>query len=233
MNGLFITGTDTEVGKTVVGCGLARELTRQHHAVAVRKPVESGCSRRDGELWPADGAALQRAAGEREPLETVTPLRLAHALSPARAARLEGVSLCLYDLIAAARTGPPDDYYLVEGAGGFLSPLADDALNADLAVALGLPVLLVVADRLGCINHALLTAEAIEHRGLRLAGVVVNAADGTADDAAMDNREDLASRLGGAVIAHRHGREDRHAAERLVESLGGGAAGAPPIADEA
>lgn len=225
MNGLFITGTDTAVGKTVVGCGLARELTRLGRAVAVRKPVESGCSRREGELWPADGAALHRAAGEREALETVTPLRLARALSPERAARLEGVSLCLYDLIAAARTGPPDDYYLVEGAGGFLSPLAGDALNADLAVALGLPVLLVVADRLGCINHALLSVEAIEHRGLRLAGVVVNAADSPAD-AAMDNREDLATRLGKPVIAHRHGREDRPAVAHLVEALGLGAAGA-------
>lgn len=220
MNGLFITGTDTAVGKTVVGCGLAQELTRLGVPVAARKPVESGCSARAGTRWPADGAALRRAAGDREALETITPLRLAHALSPERAARLEGVSLCLYDLLAAARTGAAEDFFLVEGAGGFLSPLAADALNADLALALGLPVLLVVADRLGCINHALLSVEAIEHRGLRLAGIVLNAVDEPAD-AGMDNRDDLVRRVGGLVVMHRHGRQaDRAAAERLTESLG-------------
>ncbi len=219
MNGLFITGTDTEVGKTRVGCGLARELTRAGVPVAVRKPVESGCTRRDGGLWPADGAALRRAAGDRESLDTVTPLRLARALSPERAAHLEGVSLCRYDLIAAARTGAPDAFYLVEGAGGFLSPLAADALNADLAATLALPVLVVVADRLGCINHALLTVEAIEQRGLRLAGLVLNAVDATSGGG-MANRDDLAARLDAPVIAHGHGGEDRATAERLVAALG-------------
>lgn len=217
MNGLFITGTDTGVGKTVVGCALARALTRAGRPVAVRKPVESGCARGDdGGLSPADGLALARAAGERESLETVTPMRLAHALSPERAARLEGMELTLHDLLAAARTGAPGDFYLVEGAGGFLSPLATDALNADLAIALGLPVLVVVADRLGCINHSLLTVEAIERRGLRLAGVVLNACD-DAVETGMGNREDLQARLGGPIIGFAHGGEDAAAAERLVD----------------
>ena len=219
MNGLFITGTDTGVGKTVVACALARALVRAGHAVAVRKPVESGCTLRDGTLWPADGAALRRAAGDQETLSTVTPLRLRHALSPERAAHLEGTSLRLYELIAAARTGPPDAFYLIEGAGGFLSPLAQDGLNADLAVMLGLPVVIVAADRLGCINHTLLTAEAIEARGLALTAVVVDAVDAP-EHGAMDNCEDLAARLSVPVIGFGHGPEDRQAAERLVEALG-------------
>lgn len=218
MRGLFVTGTDTGVGKTVVACALARTLTGQAVPVAVRKPVESGCERADDGLHPADGSALRTAAGEREPLETVTPLRLGHALSPERAARLEGMELELYDLIAAVKIGAPGDFYLVEGAGGFLSPLAKDTLNADLAVALGLPVLLVVGDRLGCINHALLTMEAIERRGLQTAAVVVNAVTPEAD-ADMNNRDDLATRLACPVLPFTHG-DDPAAAERLVQLFG-------------
>jgi len=213
MRGVFVTGTDTGVGKTVVGCALARALVRQGETVAVRKPVESGCEPAGDGLHPADGEALRRAAAGREPLEIVTPLRLAHALSPERAAALEGMDLELYDLIAAARTGTPEDFYIVEGAGGFLSPLAKGALNADLARSLGVPVLLVVADRLGCINHALLSVEAIEHRGLNIAAVVVNAV--TADvDGDMNNREDLEARLPYPVLPFGHG-EDIEAADRL------------------
>lgn len=216
MNGVFITGTDTGVGKTVVACALTRALTRAGHAVAVRKPVESGCARRAGQLEPADGTALARAAGHRETLETVTPMRLAHALSPERAAYLEGMQLTLYDLIAAARIGNESDFFVVEGAGGFLSPLASNALNADLALALGLPVLVVAEDRLGSINHTLLTAEAIERRGLRLAGIVLNAREAEAGKD-MANRDDLLSRLGGHVIPFPYGREDRETADMIAE----------------
>ena len=218
MNGVFITGTDTGVGKTVVGCALVRALARAGRSVAVRKPVESGCARRDGLLQPADGLALARAAGNREPLDTVTPMRLAHALSPERAARLEQVELTLHDLIAAARLGDAEDFFVVEGAGGFLSPLAIDALNADLALALGLPVVVVSADRLGAINHALLTVEAIERRGLQLACIVLNACDAE-PEAGMSNLDDLLARLGGTIVAHGHGREHREAADAIAEAL--------------
>lgn len=215
MNGVFITGTDTGIGKTVVGCALTRALTRAGYTVAVRKPVESGCTRRAGELQPADGTALARAAGHRETLDTVTPMRLARALSPERAAYLEGMQLTLHDLLAAARIGDRSDFFVVEGAGGFLSPLASDALNADLAVALGLPVLVIAADRLGAINHTLLTVEAIERRGLRVAGVVLNAREAGAEDD-MANRDDLLHRLGGHVVPFPHGREDRETADTLA-----------------
>ncbi|MEF8834014.1 MAG: dethiobiotin synthase, partial [Halofilum sp. (in: g-proteobacteria)] len=148
-------------------------------------------------------------------LETVTPMRLAHALSPERAAHLEGMQLTLHDLIAAARIGDAADFFVVEGAGGFLSPLASDALNADLAVALGLPVLVVAADRLGSINHTLLTVEAIERRGLRLAGIVLNALEPDAGDD-MANRDDLLGQLGGPVIPFPHGREDRETGDTIA-----------------
>lgn len=218
MEGVFITGTDTGVGKTVVACSLARALRRAGHAVAARKPVESGCPRRGAQLYPADGTALTRAAGEREGLDVVTPLRLAHAISPERAARLEGVEVTIDKLAAAVRNGSEGDFRLVEGAGGFLSPLALDGLNADLAIALGLPVLVVAADRLGCINHTLLTLEAIERRGLQTAGVVINAASADSDRATA-NGDDLRERLEVPVIAFRHGRDDPAAGDALAQEL--------------
>jgi len=218
MHGVFVTGTDTGVGKTFVGCALARALGRAGMSVAVRKPVESGCERRKGLLFPADGIALARAAGDREKLDTVTPLRLAHAISPERAARLEGVNLRIVDLEKAVAAGAPGDFRLVEGAGGILSPLALDGLNADLAIALALPVLVVVADRLGCINHALLTVEAIERRGLAVSALVLNAISADVDGA-MANRDDLAERVDVPVFAFPHGRDDRKAAELAANEL--------------
>ena len=218
MRGVFVTGTDTGVGKTVVACGLARALSRAGVSVAARKPVESGCEQRAGQLYPGDGSQLARAAGAREPLERVTPLRLARAISPERAARVEGVDVTLAALQAAVAAGAAGDFRLVEGAGGFLSPLALDGLNADLAVALGLPLLVVVADRLGCINHALLTLEAIDRRGLEVAGVVVNAVAPEAG-ADMANREDLAARVDCPVIGFAHGHDDTDAADEMVRWL--------------
>ena len=217
MAGVFVTGTDTGVGKTVVGCALARALSARGVRVAARKPVESGCEPRARELHPFDGAALQKAAGAREDLDVVTPIRLRHAVSPERAAALESVDLAGAMLVDACDGTGDADFLLVEGAGGFLSPLAADALNADLATALGLPVLVVAADRLGCINHALLTVEAVRSRGLEVAAVVVNAV--TAEvDGAMTNRDDLASRLDCPVLSFAHG-DDPGTAEELARRL--------------
>jgi len=196
MRGLFVTGTDTGVGKTRVATALVHALCASGVVVRVRKPVESGCIERAGERWPADGDALQRAAGSVEPLSTVCPLRLAAPLSPERAAAREGVSLTLDSLREACTAGvAADDFLLVEGAGGLLSPIAAQALNADLAVALGMPVLLVAADRLGTINHCLLTVEAIRARGLELAGIVLNTIIEPAE-AGIDNAADLERWLG-------------------------------------
>jgi dethiobiotin synthetase len=197
--GLFITGTDTGVGKTVVATAVAASLMARGVAVCPRKPVESGCARGPMGLFPADAVALREAAGSREPLTRICSWPLAAPLSPERAATLVRLHLTLEDLTRACRAGVgPGDFLLVEGAGGFLSPLAPGVRNAELAVALGLPVLLVVADRLGCLNHTLLTAEAIANRGLRLAAVVLNRR-GSAAVAGMDNAADLTCWLGQAV----------------------------------
>jgi dethiobiotin synthetase len=197
MRGIFVTGTDTGVGKTRVATALAHAFTSRGLRVHARKPVESGVDAREG---PLDAQALREAAGAHEPLERVCPLRLNAPLSPERAARLEGVALELDGLVASVRAGVADDgFVLAEGAGGFLSPIARDALNADLARLLALPVLIVAADRLGTLNHTLLTFEAVRVRGLTVAGVVVNAVDG-ADTRAMDNAGELARWLGRPVL---------------------------------
>lgn len=215
LHGYFVTGTDTGIGKTVISCALIRALRESGHPVAPRKPVESGCETRNGRLFPADGAALREAAGAPFPdLDRVTPYRYAHALAPDRAARLAGATLHVESLKQACLADADQDALrVVEGAGGFYSPLAEDGLNADLAAALGLPVILVAPDRLGTMSHVLLCAEAIEHRGLQLALVVLNAVD-TPQPEGMDNRADLAKRLQCPILTFP--RVGRHGAGREV-----------------
>lgn len=198
--GLFVTGTGTGVGKTQIAAALAQLLAERGLTVRPRKPVESGCRPEGGRLMPGDARTLQAASRTDEALERICPYPLEPPLSPERAASLAGLRVGLDDLKTACLNGVAEtDFLLVEGAGGFYSPLAPGALNADLAAALPLPVLLVADDRLGAINHALLTVEAIKRRGLALVGVVLNQVD-PAGDPRMDNPSDLSRWLGRPVI---------------------------------
>ncbi len=173
-SGLFVTGTDTGVGKTFVSCALLTLWRQQGLNPQPRKPVESGCPPGPDALVPEDGLALVRAAGlDASAIEHVTPWRFPDALAPDQAAARQGVRLTVAELAAACMTDGAAPL-LVEGAGGFYSPLCGDGLNADLAQALDLPVLLVAEDRLGTLNTCLLTLEAMERRGLALAGLVLN-----------------------------------------------------------
>jgi dethiobiotin synthetase len=186
--GLFITGTDTGVGKTYISSRLIRGLRQRGLTITTRKPVESGCTRAsDGNLLPEDGHRLFLAAGN-DTLDAITPFRFEAALAPPRAAALEGASISLSDLSAACSSthGP----LIVEGAGGFLSPIANDGLNADLAVKLQLPLLIVAPNRLGAINHCLLTCEAIERRGLDIMAIVLNQLELPIDER-MENAAEL------------------------------------------
>ncbi len=152
--------------------------------LCARKPVASGAQQIGDHLLSEDTRELSALTGEAP--EQVTRFQLAHPISPARAAREAGLDTTLPKLISACHA-PLNSWTLVEGAGGFLSPLgADNSLNADLAQALTLPVLLVVSLKLGCINHALLTLEAIERRDLRCIGVVVNDRTGHGDWRTID-----------------------------------------------
>lgn len=175
--GVFITGTDTDVGKTYVGSRLAMILWQKSIPLAPRKPAESGCKAVNGGLVGADSNAYFKACAKSISLDIINPFRFIAALAPPAAARAEGKMLTLKELEQACEAPKEESFLLVEGAGGFLSPMAEDGLNADLAASLKLPVLIVAADKLGCINHILLTIESVTTRGLEVAAIVLNRID--------------------------------------------------------
>lgn len=174
--GFFVTGTDTDVGKTFVAANIARALVEQGFKVRVRKPIASGCIlQADGSLFSEDAHHLKAGARTDEPIEQICAYQFEPAISPHLALEMAGVEVSITQL---TKNCPPklrdNEYLLVEGAGGWMSPLASDGFNRDLAIQLQLPVVLVVANKLGCLNHALLSAEAIQQAGLKLHCVVIN-----------------------------------------------------------
>lgn len=174
MKGLFITGTDTGVGKTRVAVGLTLAWRRRGRQVAAMKPVETGCTAihdLDG-----DAALLAAASASPHPPRLLSPYRFRTPASPLHAAEIEHQPFPdLTAIVAAAGAiGHNADALLVEGAGGLLVPLAPGFFIADLAAALELPLLIVAPTRLGTINHTLLTIEAIRRRDLPLLGIVFN-----------------------------------------------------------
>ena len=188
MSILFVTGTDTGVGKTLVTAAIAAVLAARGTRIGVAKPAETGCRFRRSVLYPEDAATLAAAAGSPEPLDLVCPYRFAEPLAPALAAERAGVTIDLDALVTALRRRAGTlDLLLVEGAGGLLVPLTRSATYADLASALASPALLVVGSRLGAINHALLTLAALEARALPARGYVLNRLTADADLATETN----------------------------------------------
>jgi dethiobiotin synthetase len=171
----FVTGTDTEVGKTYATCALLRLAHGRGLRALGMKPVAAGV---DAGGRNEDVEQLIAASSFAAPRELVNPYCFEAPVAPHIAAAIEGTGIDPGRIAAAARDLAADaDLLLVEGVGGFRVPLGDDIDTADLAVRLGLPVILVVGLRLGCLNHALLTAEAIRSRGLKLAGWIANGID--------------------------------------------------------
>ncbi|MCC6610263.1 MAG: dethiobiotin synthase [Burkholderiales bacterium] len=177
---LLVIGTDTGVGKTLVAAALLAGLAAAGLRCVGMKPVAAGLMRR-GDAWVSEDAeALMRAASVQAPRALVNPYALREAAAPDLAARREGARIALARIMRAfAELRAMSDAVVVEGAGGFRVPLGDGLDGGDLAQALNVPVVLVVGMRLGCINHALLTAEAVAARGLTLAGWVANRIDAT------------------------------------------------------
>ena len=206
MQGVFITGTNTGVGKTQIGAAIASMLHNQGIKVIPRKPIESGCPMVDGELIPRDAQALKEAACYEGALSQVCPYRFEPPISPVRAAHLANKVLTTEQLVSNCLTDSENGFVLVEGAGGFYSPLSEDGLNADLATALQLPVLLVAEDALGVLNQVLLNVEAIKIRGLTLVGVVLNQLQ-EEQDPRMDNAADLREHLDCPVFSVGHQNE--------------------------
>ena len=204
--GLFVTGTDTGVGKTYVASLIAAALVAAGHCVGVYKPVASGC-RRDGDKLVSDDAlALWQAAGKPETLESVCPQCFEAPLAPHLAARAEGNRVdadLLFDGIIFWRDRC--DVVLVEGAGGLMSPLADDVYTADLAMNLGFRLVVVSPNLLGTINQTLQTLITATTfcDGLEVAGIVLNdLATSAADESSVSNREELELRCTPPILAH-------------------------------
>jgi len=177
-NGIFITGTDTGVGKTLVSIALIKRLQANNFKVAGMKPIAAGCEWIDQELKNSDAIALQQASSFPIPYNTVNPFALQQPIAPHIAAELEGKKINVgpiqqsYHILQLQA-----DIVIVEGAGGWEVPMNSSQSMADIPLALDLPVILVVGIRLGCLNHALLTQQAILARGVPLAGWVANCID--------------------------------------------------------
>ena len=202
--GWVILATNTGVGKTWVACGLIAALRARGAVLRVRKPVETGCQTRapkntteHNERIPADATALWHAAGQTEPLSQVCPWRFSAAIAAPQAALKEGKTLHFGADIAphlpapnAAQTvGHQAQYWIIEGAGGLLSPLTEDSLNIELARYTALPVLLIAPDELGTLSALFCAIEALHQRGIPLAGIVLNAGapPNTPPPSALDN----------------------------------------------
>lgn len=182
MTGLFVTGTDTDVGKTYVSSRVVAQLYQQTQGkVSARKPIASGCA-----LSCEDARLLALASQEAENL--VCPYQFLPAVSPARAIQQAARQINIEDCYRACNNS--NHFTVIEGAGGWYSPLCSNGDNADFAKRLNLPVLCVVGNKLGCINHAKLTLAAIQQAGLTCIAVVVNDLTAQAD---ADNINDLAA----------------------------------------
>ncbi len=201
MKGLFITGTDTGVGKTGVAAALVRALVAQGHRVVVMKPVASGSQRTPEGLRNEDALTLMAAANVTAPYDRVNPYCFEPAISPHIAAEDADITVDLahirhnFDSLAASA-----DLVVVEGAGGWLAPLGPHISISDLATTLNLPVVLVVGIRLGCINHACLTKLAIEESHATFAGWIANTID-PAMPRQKENLETLTRQLGAPPLA--------------------------------
>lgn len=175
---VFVTGTDTEIGKTLVSSALLHAFGAQGSRTAAMKPIAAGAVWQSGNLINEDVERLAAAANVSVPIALSTPYLFEEPIAPHLAAAASGVRIDIANIVTCYRKiSGLADRVVVEGVGGFRVPINDTHDTADLAVALGLPVVLVVGLKLGCLNHALLTAHAIVARGLKLAGWVANQVD--------------------------------------------------------
>ena len=227
----FVTGTDTEIGKTLVSSAILHKLVAGGVRACGMKPVAAGAAMRDGALHNDDADQLLAAGNVHLPRNLTTPYMLRAAAAPHIAAALDGVTIEAVPILAAyAEIAAASDAVVVEGVGGFRVPLSDEFDTADLAAQLNLPVVLVVGVRLGCISHSLLTVEAIGARNLVLAGWVANEVD--PDMAYVDeNIAALAQRIPAPLLGRVPFMEQPTAARAAAFITLAGLPGWPPAHD--
>ncbi|CAC9635502.1 Dethiobiotin synthetase (EC 6.3.3.3) [uncultured Gammaproteobacteria bacterium] len=173
MKGLFISGSGTDVGKTFVASYIIRALNAKYRVVA-RKPIESDCVKASDGLLPKDAVLLNNVCSNPGPIDAVCRFKFSACVSGEKASIEQGLSIILKDLVKAVQPSSSDDFVVIEGAGGLYSPMAQQVLNSDFAVAINLPMVIVVKDELGAINQALLSIEAAKKHKLNIAMLVLN-----------------------------------------------------------
>jgi len=199
--GVFVTGTDTGVGKTVVAGGIASWFRARNYGVGVCKPVATGCDRRREGLVSEDAEFLASCADTRHPLDVVCPQRYVEPLAPAVAAERAGQPLDWAAIERSLRVMSRDaDVMIVEGVGGIMVPLGERHTTLDLAAWLGLPAIIVARPGLGTINHTLLTAAALREGGVNVAGVVINRYPADTPGVAEETNPRAIERYGGVSI---------------------------------
>ncbi len=194
--GLFIIGTDTGAGKTVVTGALGLGLKARGYDTGVMKPVETGCTPSGNTLIPEDGAFLKKLINPPEGLEDITPLRFLPPVAPSVASREEEREIDLPSLARRCeRVINSHEITLIEGIGGLMVPLSEKSFISDLIRLLDLPVLVVAPDRVGVINHSLLTVRMGMYEGLRMAGLILNQTDPAGDVSRETNLDELRRHL--------------------------------------
>ncbi len=197
MRGVFVIGADTGAGKTMVGVALGIYLQEAGLPIRVVKPFETGCPRVNQKLLPQDGTLYRLLLRLREPIEEIVPFRYSLPLAPYQSSFLDNNPLNYAKVLPIIQDYlRGDHFFLLEGAGGVLVPLEEKIFNIDLIADLKLSTLLVAPNRLGTINHTLLTLEALDGRGIETLGVILNDLDGQPDAVKKINREYFQSYLG-------------------------------------
>lgn len=195
--GIFITGTDTGVGKTFVAAGLIKAIRKKGINVCPMKPVETGCKIKNGRLAPADAVKLLKASGIDESLDAVNPYRFRQPLAPAVAAENEGVVIKKGKIISAYNhLAKSYDFIVIEGAGGIMTPVYKEYLCLDMIKDIGLSLIIVSRPGLGTINHTLLTIEAAKNRGINVYGVIVNHTGSAVKDLSEESNPEIIKRIG-------------------------------------
>lgn len=173
--GVFIAGTDTGVGKTVVAGALASAMKEEGYKVGVMKPIETGCRREGKRLIPSDAIFLKEAVGSKDSLNLINPYRFEKPLAPSVAADLDGVRIDMTRILRAYNTlKERHEIIIIEGAGGILVPVYKDYLFSDLIRDMGMPIIVVARPGLGTINHTLLTVRCARGYGIPVMGIIIN-----------------------------------------------------------
>ena len=212
---LFITGTNTEVGKTFVTCEMLKHLVKCKKSTAAFKPVETGCTKKNKILQPNDSKRFYKVLGKTLSLDLINPYRFIPPISPNRAIRLAKKHITLNDYCKKLNLLNTYDYILIEGAGGICSPLSSDGLNIEFAKKVKMDSILIARDEIGVINNVILSINAFIKYKLNLKAIVLNRIN-TKQPSGMDNAKELRSFTNIPIIQIIKGRPTERAVKKLL-----------------